>query len=119
MKITIVVPFFLFSFLSSFAQQQPKTLLEILKHTNTVTNSNNSGWNCRPGRFDSKKKQISGASLKNITTTGNLIALPQDNMPCLVPRQATAAVIPNAAKFSSPGNPIPNASRVHPVIPKH
>lgn len=49
---------------------------------------------------------------------GKAVALPQDNMPCLVPQRATAAVIPNAAKFVLPGNPMPNASRVHPVIPK-
>ena len=108
MKIAIVVPFFMGAFSASAQTTAPKTLLEIIKE--------------QPATFQPAFIRTTAvspqATLLSETEMGKIYALPLDNMPCLVPPKATAAVIPNAARFTMPGNRIPNASGVHPVLPK-
>lgn len=103
MKITIVVPVFSCICAAASAQTSiPKTLQELLP--------------ARPAAFTKTPLQ-SQARLLSVTAAGKLYALPQDNMPCLVPDKTTTAVIPNAAPFVIPGNTIRNALPVLPVIP--
>lgn len=116
MKHAIVIPVLLFSFLSAFAQQQSKTMLEIVKEKNTGIKLNNSRHSCWPEEFDIKKVVIPKARLRNITPKGKIYGLPLDNMPCLVSEKTSE--MPTAQQ-NSEAVAIPNALKIQSLIPQN
>lgn len=97
MKVTIVIPFFIGAISAVKAQtKEPATI---------------------PAIITIPAIKLPQATLLSVNEKGKIYALPQDNMPCLVPDKTKTAVIPNAAPFVIPGNKIPNAAKVYPVIP--
>ncbi len=97
MKVTIVIPVFVCAFSAASAQmKQPAAVPVIIKTPVT---------------------KLPQATLLSVNEKGEIYALPQDNMPCLVPHQSLSYKVPNGSRFSLPNNNMPNAMRVQPVIP--
>lgn len=110
MKVTIVIPFLVCAFSAVKAQTtQPQNLIDIIKENPATSQT---------AIIKTPSIKLPQATLLSVNEKGKIYALPQDNMPCLVPDKTKTAVIPNAAPFVIPGNKIPNAAQVYPVIPK-
>lgn len=100
MKVAIIVPVLTAAFLCATAQAQPpRPLLEIITKNKPQKNA------AQPQ-----------AKLSAVTTAGKIYALPQDNMPCLVPHRFSMVQMPAAIQPHFK-NSMPNASVVQPVIP--
>lgn len=96
MKVTIVIPVFVCAFSAASAQIKQPAVPVIIK---------------------TPEIKLLQATLLSVNEKGEIYALPQDNMPCLVPPQSLSYKVPNGSRFSLPNNNMPNAMRVQPVIP--
>lgn len=112
MKHAIVIPVLLFSFLSAAAQQQPKTLLEIVREKKAEK--------IKPPVITLEKIHSTApkAKLLAATSKGKIYALPLDNMPCFVPDNNSLIAIPAKGWPVCGGNLMPNASTVTTIIPE-